>query len=128
MTCSRQIIADSATPTSISTITATIIPEASARAADSMIRRTIPRSAPMNSPAVTPNSANEIVGDGEASSRATLTKPKIPHDGKRGKIGLIQDGLAAPCPLDFFDQGFRAFLVAAMNQTFAPDAASWAAT
>src|SRR5271156_6599980 len=87
---------ESATPTSISTITATIIPEASARASDSMIRRPMPRSAPINSPTMTPISANEIAGESEANtqamvegittvrvichslapkSRATLTKP-----------------------------------------------------
>src|SRR6267154_6130082 len=89
-------MAESATPTSIRTITATIIPDASARASDSMIRRPIPRSAPMNSPTMTPISAKEIAGESEAntqamvegittvrvichslapSSRATLTKP-----------------------------------------------------
>jgi hypothetical protein len=59
--------ADSATPTTISTITATIIPDASARASDSMMSRPMPRSAPMNSPTMTPISANEIAGDSEAS-------------------------------------------------------------
>jgi hypothetical protein len=89
-------MADSATPTSISTIPATIIPDASARASDSIIKRPIPRSAPMNSPTMTPISAKEIAGESEAntqaivegittvrvichslapSSRATLTKP-----------------------------------------------------
>src|SRR5882757_5013247 len=94
--CNRQMTADSTTPTSISTITATIIPEASARASDSMINRPMPRSAPMNSPTMTPINAKEIAGDSEAkthamvdgittvrvichslapSSRAALTKP-----------------------------------------------------
>src|ERR1019366_9326775 len=89
-------MAESATPTSISTITATIIPDASPRASDSMIKRPIPRSAPMNSPTMTPINAKEIAGESEAntqaivegitavrvichslapSSRATLTKP-----------------------------------------------------
>src|SRR6201746_1241418 len=70
--CSRQIIADSATPTSISTITATIIPDASALASDSMIRRPIPRSAPMNSPTMTPISANEIAGESDANTQAIV--------------------------------------------------------
>src|SRR6266581_1292545 len=94
--CNCQISAESATPTSISTITATIIPDASARASDSMIKRPIPRSAPMNSPTMTPIRAKEIAGESDAnthaivegittvrvichslapSSRATLTKP-----------------------------------------------------
>src|SRR3979411_364283 len=94
--CNRQMTADSTTPTSINTITATIIPEASARASDSMINRPMPRSAPMNSPTMTPINAKEIAGDSEAkthamvdgittvrvichslapSSRAALTKP-----------------------------------------------------
>src|SRR6202011_2909431 len=89
-------MADSATPTNISTITATIIPDASARASDSIIKRPMPRSAPMNSPTMTPINAKEIAGESEAktqamvegittvrvichslapSSRATLTKP-----------------------------------------------------
>jgi len=71
-------------------------PEASPRASDSMIRRPIPFSAPMNSPTMTPISAKEIAGVNEAntqamvegittvrvichslapSNRATLTKP-----------------------------------------------------
>src|SRR6478735_6352826 len=70
--CSRQIMADSATPTSISTITATIIPDASARASDSMIKRPMPRSAPMNSPTMTPISANEIAGDSDANTHAMV--------------------------------------------------------
>src|SRR6266850_4099060 len=70
--CNRQIMAESATPTSINTITATIIPEASARASDSMIRRPMPRSAPMNSPTMTPISAKEIAGDSEANTQAMV--------------------------------------------------------
>src|SRR6266850_1083289 len=70
--CNCQITADSATPTSISTITATIIPDASARASDSMINRPIPRSAPMNSPTMTPISAKEIAGDSEANTQAMV--------------------------------------------------------
>src|SRR6267378_3813551 len=70
--CKRQMTADSTTPTSISTITATIIPEASARASDSMINRPMPRSAPMNSPTMTPISAKEIAGDNEANTQAMV--------------------------------------------------------
>src|SRR6266566_1874022 len=70
--CNRQIMAESATPTSISTITATIIPEASARASDSMIKRPIPRSAPMNSPTMTPIRAKEIAGESEANTQAMV--------------------------------------------------------
>src|SRR5262245_28860552 len=66
------MIADSATPTTMSTITATIMPEASARASDSMIRRPMPRSAPMNSPTITPISAKEIAGDSEANTQAMV--------------------------------------------------------
>src|SRR5712675_1147663 len=65
-------MAESATPTSISTITATIIPEASARASDSMISLPIPRSAPMNSPTMTPISAKEIAGESEANTQAII--------------------------------------------------------
>src|SRR5260370_32878190 len=65
-------MAESATPTSISTITATIIPDASARASDSIIRRPIPCSAPMNSPTMTPISANEIAGESEANTQAIV--------------------------------------------------------
>src|SRR5713226_2000315 len=71
-------------------------PEASARASDWMISRPMPRSAPLNSPTMTPISAKDIADDSEAntqamvegittvrvichslapSSRATLTKP-----------------------------------------------------
>src|SRR5260370_32517804 len=70
--CNRQITADSATPTSISTMTETIMPEASARASDSMISRPMPRSAPMNSPTMTPISAKEIAGDNEANTQAMV--------------------------------------------------------
>src|SRR4030088_389712 len=70
--CKRQITAESATPTSISTITATIIPDASARASDSIIKRPIPRSAPMNSPTITPISAKEIAGEREANTHAMV--------------------------------------------------------
>src|SRR3954471_11181086 len=70
--CNRQIMAESATPTSIRTITATIIPEASARASDSMISRPMPRSAPMNSPTMTPISAKEIAGDSDANTQAMV--------------------------------------------------------
>src|SRR5229473_2829896 len=65
-------MAESATPTSINTITATIMPEASARASDSMINRPMPRSAPMNSPTMTPISAKEIAGDSEANTQAIV--------------------------------------------------------
>src|SRR5882757_8481583 len=65
-------IADEATPTSIKTITATIMPEASARASDSMIRRPMPRSAPMNSPTMTPIRAKDIAGDNEANTQAMV--------------------------------------------------------
>src|SRR6478752_4856022 len=70
--CNRQITADNTTPTSISTMTATIIPEASARASDSMINLPMPRSAPMNSPTMTPISAKEIAGDSEANTQAMV--------------------------------------------------------
>src|SRR6476619_8430768 len=70
--CNRQITADNTTPTSISTMTATIIPEASARASDSIINRPMPRSAPMNSPTITPINANEIAGDSEANTQAMV--------------------------------------------------------
>src|SRR5437868_15249387 len=64
--------AERATPTTIGTITATIIPEASARASDSMISRPMPRSAPMNSPTMTPISAKKIPGDSEANTHAMV--------------------------------------------------------
>src|SRR4051812_4847099 len=64
--------AERTTPTSISTITATIMPEASALASDSMISRPIPRSAPMNSPTITPISAKDIAGDNEANTQAMV--------------------------------------------------------
>jgi hypothetical protein len=64
--------ADSAAPISISTITATIMPEASARASDSMISRPMPRSAPMNLPTMTPINAKEIAGDSEANTHAMV--------------------------------------------------------
>src|SRR3982074_3611421 len=70
--CKRQIMVESATPTSIRTITATIIPDASARASDSIIKRPIPRSAPMNSPTMTPISAKEIAGESEANTQAMV--------------------------------------------------------
>src|SRR5580704_6035362 len=70
--CNCQITAESTTPTSINTITATIIPDASARASDSIIRRPMPRSAPMNSPTMTPISANEIAGESEANTQAMV--------------------------------------------------------
>src|SRR5579872_1854603 len=62
--------AESATPTVMRMVTATIIPEASPRACDSIISRPIPISAPTNSPTITPIGANEIAGDGEAKTQA----------------------------------------------------------
>jgi hypothetical protein len=53
-------------------MTATIIPDASPRASDSMISRPMPRSAPMNSPTITPINAKEIAGDSEAKTQAIV--------------------------------------------------------
>src|ERR1700736_3098894 len=102
------------------TITATIIPDASALASDSMIKRPIPRSAPMNSPTMMPISAKEIAGESEAntqaivdgittvrvichllapSSRATLTKPSsIDRAANSGGAPANQLGLARYVP------------------------------
>src|SRR5579883_307522 len=71
--------AESTTPTIMRMVTATIMPEASPRASDSIISRPIPFSAPMNSPTITPISANEIAGESEAKS---------PGHGRRAVVGI----------------------------------------
>jgi hypothetical protein len=68
----RQMTADSAPPTSISTITAALMPEASVRASDSMISRPITRSAPMNSPRITSIQRKAVTGDSEANTHAMV--------------------------------------------------------
>ncbi len=105
-------MAESATPTSIRTITATIIPEASARASDSMISRPIPRSAPMNSPTMTPISAKEIAGDSEANTQALVdgitTVRVICHSLVRERAGLDVEEIGAPMDVLWFRAGKRA--------------------
>jgi hypothetical protein len=81
------------TPTSIRMMTATIMPDASPRASDSMIRRPIPRSAPMNSPTMTPINANEIAGVSEAKDprhgRGVHHRPGIlPFTGPQQTCGI----------------------------------------
>jgi hypothetical protein len=59
------------TPTNIKMMTAAIMPDASPRASDSMIRRPMPRAAPMNSLTMT-RSAKEIAGVSEANTHAMV--------------------------------------------------------